>query len=139
MGAQRIMSAWPTSSSRRHGEHEPGADDGFQDVAQSCLVDELPDAYLAMGLNRGKCGGEISSLARRSGWLRLRKPSEAIAAIEAGRFKEESVSVSGREVTLDQNSKRKVTEFVLETDEGPRRDTSLENSRRCAGVHPRVR
>jgi acetyl-CoA acyltransferase len=51
---------------------------------------------------------------------------KAIAAIDAGRFQEESIPVSGREVTLDQNSKRKVSEFVLETDEGPRRDTSLE-------------
>ena len=31
-----------------------------------------------------------------------------------------------REVTLDQNSKRKVNGVCFDTDEGPRRDTSLE-------------
>src|SRR4029079_5069748 len=50
---------------------------------------------------------------------------KAIAALDAGRFKEESVSVPVREVNLE-NGKRKVTEFNFEADEGPRRDTSPE-------------
>src|SRR5262249_39812863 len=51
---------------------------------------------------------------------------KAMAALDAGRFKEECLAVPVQEVSLDANSRRKVTDFQFDTDEGPRRDTSLE-------------
>src|SRR5207245_8690883 len=56
-----------------------------------------------------------------------------IAALDAGRFKEECLGVPVHEVSLDENSRRKVTDFKFDTDEGPRRDTSLE---RLAALKP---
>jgi acetyl-CoA acyltransferase len=50
---------------------------------------------------------------------------KAIAAIESRKFKEEIVPVTVEEVYLDKN-KRKTKSFVVDTDEGPRKDTSVE-------------
>jgi acetyl-CoA acyltransferase len=58
---------------------------------------------------------------------------KALAAIDAGRFKEECVSVPVHEVTLDEKGKRRVADFNFDTDEGPRRDTTLE---RLAALKP---
>ena len=51
---------------------------------------------------------------------------KAIAALDAGRFKDECLCVPVHEVSLGENSRRKVTDFKFDTDEGPRRDTSPE-------------
>ena len=52
---------------------------------------------------------------------------KAIAAIEAGKFKDEIVPYTVNEVYYDaEKRKRKQRSFVVDTDEGPRRDTSLE-------------
>ena len=59
----------------------------------------------------------------------MRSPTRAIKRPwppSSGRFREECVHVPVREVNLDERGKRKVTESVFDTDEGPRRDTSPE-------------
>jgi acetyl-CoA acyltransferase len=106
---------------------------GFKMTPNPCLVDETPDAYLAMGLTAENVASQFQVSREHQDAFAYASHQKAIAAIDAGRFKEESVSVRGREVTLDQNSKRKVTEFVFDTDEGPRRDTSLD---RLAALRP---
>src|SRR5690606_18617532 len=50
----------------------------------------------------------------------------AIRAIEEGRFKDEIVPFEVERVFLDGNEKRQVEKYVVDTDEGPRKDTSME-------------
>ncbi len=50
---------------------------------------------------------------------------KALAAIESGKFKDEIVPVTVEEVYL-QNNKRKTKSFVIDTDEGPRKETTVE-------------
>ena len=50
----------------------------------------------------------------------------AVAAIRDGKFKDEIVPVTVQEVYLDEKEKRKTREFVVDTDEGPRADSTLE-------------
>jgi acetyl-CoA acyltransferase len=127
MGAQRIMSGMAdiviAGGTESMSQVPMG---GFRMAPNPCLVEQMPDAYLAMGLTAENVAGKFQVSREDQDAFAYESHQKAIAAIEAGRFKEESVSVSGREVTLDEKSKRKVTEFVFETDEGPRRDTSLE-------------
>jgi acetyl-CoA acyltransferase len=87
------------------------------------LVDTYPDVYLSTGL-------VAENHARQSGISReeqdafaLRSHQRAIAAIESGRFKDEIVPLKVTTVGPNGNGKR---EFVFETDEGPRRDTSAD-------------
>src|SRR5262245_60870194 len=99
---------------------------GFKMSPNPCLVDQMPDAYLAMGLTAENVASKFKISREDSDAFSFESHQKAIAAIDAGRFKEECVSVPVSEVNLDENSKRKVSEFVFDTDEGPRRDTSTE-------------
>jgi acetyl-CoA acyltransferase len=90
-------------------------------VADPALMDFLPNAYAGMGTT-----AEV--VARRFGISRedqdafaLRSHQRAAAALEAGKFKDEVVPLRVR--TMDDGVWR---EFVFDTDEGPRADTSLE-------------
>ena len=91
-----------------------------------CLVDQMPDAYLAMGLTAENVAAKFGVSREDADAFAYGSHQKAIAALDAGRFKEESVPVPVREVSLDGNGKRQVSEFIFDTDEGPRRDTSLE-------------
>ena len=87
------------------------------------VVDAYPDVYLSTGL-------VAENHARQSGISRdeqdafaLRSHQRALAAIESGRFKDEIVPLTVTTVGANGSGKR---EFVFDTDEGPRRDTSAE-------------
>jgi acetyl-CoA acyltransferase len=86
------------------------------------LVESYPDVYLSTGL-------VAENHARQSGISRqeqddfaLRSHRRAIAAIESGRFNDEIVPLKVRTVANGHGTR----EFVFDTDEGPRRDTSSE-------------
>ena len=51
---------------------------------------------------------------------------KALKAIEDGKFKDDIVPIKVEEVYLDENGKRQKKEFTVDTDEGPRADTSME-------------
>jgi acetyl-CoA acyltransferase len=77
------------------------------------LVQDYPDVYLTTGLVAENHAREASVSREEQDGFALRSHQRAIAAIEAGRFKDEIVPLKVQEITFD-------------TDEGPRRDTSLE-------------
>ncbi len=90
------------------------------------LVEALPEAYLNMGLT-----GE--NLARRHHISReaqdafaLASHRKALAAIDAGRFSEETLPLTVRTTEVDDEGRARTREALFQTDEGPRRDTSLE-------------
>ena len=99
---------------------------GFKMSPNPCLVEQMPDAYLAMGLTAENVAHQFGVSRQEADAFACESHQKAIAALDAGRFKEECVPVPVREVTLDANGKRRVNEFRFEVDEGPRRDTSLE-------------
>src|SRR5712671_184026 len=99
---------------------------GHRMSVNPCLIDQMPDAYLAMGLTAENLATKYKVSREYADQFSYESHQKAIAALDAGRFKEECVSVPVREVNLDGNNKRKVTEFSFEADEGPRRDTSPE-------------
>jgi acetyl-CoA acyltransferase len=99
---------------------------GFKMSPNPRLVDQMPDAYLAMGLTAENVAAKFGVSRQDADAFAYESHQKAVAALEAGRFQAEYVSVPVREVTLDENGKRQVTESNFEVDEGPRRDTSLE-------------
>src|SRR2546428_10784540 len=127
MGAQRILSGMAdviVAGGTESMSQVPMG--GFRMSPNPCLVEQMPDAYLAMGLTAENLANKFAVSRQDADQFSYESHQKAIAALDAGRFKEECVSVPVREVNLDENSKRKVTEFKFEADEGPRRDTSLE-------------
>ena len=99
---------------------------GFRMSPNPCLVTDMPDAYLAMGLTAENVSQQFQVNRVDQDAFAFQSHQKAIAALEAGRFREECVTVPVREVSLNEKQKRQVKEFTFDADEGPRRDTSLE-------------
>ena len=90
------------------------------------LVDAYPDVYLSTGLVAENHAREAKLTREAQDAFALRSHQRASAAIEAGRFKGEIVTVPVRLVVPNNGKKPAVRELVFEVDEGPRRDTSME-------------
>lgn len=89
------------------------------------LVDHYPDAYLSMGLTAERVGQRFGITREASDEFSFRSHQKALAAIAAGKFEDEIVSVPVS-FTTPNGSKSKKQEVVFKVDEGPRTDTSLE-------------
>ncbi len=89
------------------------------------LVSNYPDAYLNMGLTAERVARRFGITREQADEFSLRSHQKALAAISAGKFDDEIVSVTVS-VTTPNGSKPKRQELVFKMDEGPRSDTSLE-------------
>ncbi|HUK47374.1 MAG TPA: acetyl-CoA C-acyltransferase [Terriglobales bacterium] len=89
------------------------------------LVDHHPDTYLSMGLTAERLAERFHITREAADEFSLHSHQKAIAAIQAGKFEEETVPVPVS-FTTPNGSKPKKHEIVFKVDEGPRADTSLE-------------
>ena len=89
------------------------------------LVDHYPDAYLSMGLTAERLAQHFGITRQQADEFSLRSHQKAMAAIQAGKFEDETVSVPVS-FTTPNGSKPKKQAIAFKTDEGPRADTSLE-------------
>src|SRR5947208_1437486 len=99
------------------------------------LVDHYPDAYLSMGLTAERLARRFGISREAADEFSLRSHQKALAAIQAGKFSDETVPVPVS-FTTPNGSKPKRQEIVFKIDEGPRADTSLEA---LAGLKPAFR
>ena len=89
------------------------------------LVSSYPDVYLSTGLVAENHARESTVSRAEQDAFALRSHQRAIAAIDSRKFVNEIVPLTVR--TVQQNGgKPAVKELTFDTDEGPRRDTSLE-------------
>ena len=89
------------------------------------LVDHYPDAYLSMGLTAERLANRYGLTREECDQFSLHSHEKALAAIQAGKFAEETVPVPVS-FTTPNGSKPKRQEITFKVDEGPRDDTSLE-------------
>jgi acetyl-CoA acyltransferase len=99
---------------------------GFRMSPNPCLVDTMPDAYLAMGLTAENVSSKYTISRADQDQFAFDSHQKALAALDAGRFKDECIPVPVHEVTLDASGRRQARDSSFTADEGPRRDTSLE-------------
>ena len=85
-----------------------------------------PDYYWGMGLTAEAVAKEYKISREDQDKFSLNSHLKAMAAIKDGKFKDEIVPVKVSENYLDENEKRKTREFIVDTDEGPRADTTME-------------
>ena len=88
------------------------------------LVDHYPDAYLSMGLTAERLAHRFGITREQADEFSLRSHQKALAAIQAGKFDDETVPVPVS-FTTPNGSKPTRQEIVFKVDEGPRADTSL--------------
>src|SRR5438128_150168 len=89
------------------------------------LIETNPETYISMGLTAENVAGEFQIGREEQDAFALESHRRALAAIEAGRFKDEVVPLPVREIAVE-HAQRAITEFTFDTDEGPRRDTSMD-------------
>lgn len=99
---------------------------GWRVVPNPEVSKEHPDWYWGMGLTAEAVANEYKVSREDQDQFALNSHKKAIAAITSGKFKDEIVPVTVKETYLDGNMKKKVKEYVVDTDEGPRADTNLE-------------
>jgi acetyl-CoA acyltransferase len=87
------------------------------------LVDVHPEVYMGMGLTAERLAKSYDVDREQSDAFALASHQKAIAAIDAGRFKDEIVPLT---VTPPPTNGEAPEPITFDTDEGPRRDTSRE-------------
>ena len=90
------------------------------------LVEHAPDTYLGMGLTAENLARKYGITREEADRFALRSHEKALAAQAAGKFDDEIVPLEVSVETHDGNGRPTVRALLFATDEGPRRDTSLE-------------
>jgi acetyl-CoA acyltransferase len=99
---------------------------GWRIVPNPKVGKEHPDWYWGMGLTAEAVANKYNVSRQDQDAFAIKSHDKAIAAIKAGKFKDEIVPVTIEEVYLDKNEKRQVKSYVVDTDEGPRPGGTLE-------------
>jgi acetyl-CoA acyltransferase len=99
---------------------------GWKTVPAYSIAKDEPDYYLSMGLTAEAVAKEYKVSREDQDEFSYNSHRKALAAIESGYFKEGILPITVEEVYLDERSKKQKRNFVVDTDEGPRADTSPE-------------
>ncbi len=100
---------------------------GWRIVPNSKVGKEHPDWYWGMGLTAEAVAKKYNVTREEQDAFAIKSHEKAIAAIQAGRFKDDIVPITVEHVYLDENEKRQVKSYVVDTDEGPRAGSTLES------------
>ena len=94
------------------------------------LMDHYPDTYLGMGLTAENLARKHQITREQADEFSYCSHQKALAAITAGKFKDEIVPVEVRSTIVSNGDGRggraKTATKVFDTDEGPRADTSMD-------------
>ena len=99
---------------------------GWKTSPAYSIASEEPDYYLSMGLTAEAVAKEYAITRADQDEYSFHSHQKAIAAISSGYFKGGIHPVTVEQVYVDPKGKRKTKSFVVDTDEGPRSDTSME-------------
>jgi len=99
---------------------------GWRIVPNYEVAKNHPDWYWGMGLTAEAVAREFKVSREDQDRFSYDSHRKAINAINNGFFKDDIVPVSIEETYLDEKEKRKTRSSIVDTDEGPRADTSLE-------------
>src|SRR5438046_757295 len=90
------------------------------------LVEHYPDFYLNMGLATENVARKYEVSREEQDEFALRSHQRAAAALDADKFKDETVPLHVVIEDLDEKRRKQHREVVFDKDEGPRLDTSAE-------------
>src|SRR5450631_3307857 len=99
---------------------------GWKPVPAYSIASEDPDYYLNMGLTAEAVAKEYNVNREDQDQFSYQSHQKAINAIKNGYFKNGILPINVDEVYVDEQGKRQKRSFIMDTDEGPRADTSLE-------------
>ncbi|WP_313418988.1 acetyl-CoA C-acyltransferase [Sphingobacterium multivorum] len=98
---------------------------GWKIVPNPVVAKEHPDWYWGMGLTAEAVAKDYNVSREDQDAFALKSNQKAVAAIQSGHLKDGIVPITVKENYL-KDGKIATREYVVDTDEGPRADTSLE-------------
>jgi acetyl-CoA acyltransferase len=99
---------------------------GWRIVPNYEIAKTHPDWYWGMGLTAEAVAKEYNVNREDQDAFSLKSHQKAVNAIKTGLFKEQIVPIKISETYVDENEKKKIRDYVVDTDEGARADTSIE-------------
>ena len=99
---------------------------GWRIIPNADVAITHPDYYWGMGLTAEAVAKEYKISRDEQDQFAFSSHQKAISAIQEGKFKDEIVPINIAETYVDEQGKKKKREFTVDTDEGPRADTSLD-------------
>lgn len=106
---------------------------GWKIAPNPRIAKENPEWYWGMGLTAEAVANEYKVSREDQDIFSFKSHEKALLALASGRFKEDIVPITVRETYLEDGKKLSTKEYIVDTDEGPRADTSVE---RLAKLRP---
>jgi acetyl-CoA acyltransferase len=99
---------------------------GWKIVPNETVAVNHPDWYWNMGLTAEAVAKEYKVSREDQDEFSYNSHQKAIKAIQNGHMREGVLPITVKETYLDDNLKKKTKAYIVDTDEGPRADTSIE-------------
>lgn len=99
---------------------------GWKLVPNADVAKNHPDWYWGMGLTAEAVAKEYNVNREDQDAFALKSHQKAVEAIKNGHLKAGVLPITVNETYLDGNMKKQTKSYVVDTDEGPRADSSLE-------------
>jgi acetyl-CoA acyltransferase len=98
---------------------------GYKTALNWKIAEKNPEYYIGMGLTAEQVANDYKISREDQDVFSYNSHQKAIKAIQEGKFKDEIVPVKVTETFVDASGKKKSKDFIVDTDEGPRADTSV--------------
>ena len=98
---------------------------GWKTVPAYSIAKEEPDYYLSMGLTAEAVAKEYKVSREDQDEFSYHSHQKAINAIKSGYFKSGILPINVEEVYVDEKGRKQKRNYTVDTDEGPRADTSV--------------
>ena len=99
---------------------------GWKTALNYTIAKDNPTYYTSMGLTAEEVAKQYKVSREDQDEFAYQSHMKAAAAVKSGKFKDETVPITVKEVYVDDNNKKKTREYVVDTDEGIRADTTVE-------------
>lgn len=99
---------------------------GWKTVPAWSIAKDEPDYYLSMGLTAEAVAKDYKVSRDDQDLFSYQSHQKALKAINEGYFKSGILPITVEEIYLDEKGKKQKRNYVMDTDEGPRADTSVE-------------
>ncbi|MFZ9681277.1 MAG: acetyl-CoA C-acyltransferase [Bacteroidia bacterium] len=99
---------------------------GWKTALNYSIASTHGDYYTSMGLTAEMVAREYQISREDQDAFALASHTKAMAALDNGRFKTQIAPIEVEEIYVDERMKKQKRWTTIDTDEGPRRDTSLE-------------
>ena len=99
---------------------------GWKTVPAYSIAKDEPDYYLSMGLTAEAVAKEYKVSRQDQDAFSYNSHIKAANAIKEGYFKSGILPINVEQVYLDEKGKKQIKNYVVDTDEGVRTDTSIE-------------